>query len=554
MKRCPECRRDYFDDSLLYCLDDGAALLEGPSSISGREEPRTEIFPKTDAPGEATTRPLLHTTDIPLSSGRWISVRKPFLVALAALILLVSGYFGYRYFARKPINSIAVMPFVNASGNPDLEYLSDGMTETLITDLSRLPHMNVKARSAVFRYKGQTTDTRTVGTELNAQAMLNGRVIQRADELIVRLELIDSQTENVIWAGEYNRKPTDLIAVQKEIIQDVVGKLTSKLSLTDEQKLSKTATTNPDAYRLVLQGRYFLDRSTQEDMVRAMAYLQQSINADQNCAVCWADLGRAYAIQAGRAWAPEAEAFEHSRDATKHALALDPELAEGYAQLGRIEVTYDLDLPAAEASYRRALELAPSNASVQDGAAVLFYKLGKFEEAIDLSHRALDEDPLSPSFYHNLGLTCFAAGRLAESEQAFRKSIELAPQRIVSNALLSLVLLDQGRTDDSLAQVQREPDEVWNLWATAIVDQRSGKKAGSDAAVKKLVSEHAVGNAFQIAEVYAVRGDGDEAFKWLETAYQKRDSGVTHAKVDPELASLHNDPRWGPFLKKLGFA
>jgi TolB-like protein/Flp pilus assembly protein TadD len=556
MKRCPECRRDYYDDSLLYCLDDGAALLDGPASLSGSEEPKTEIFPKTDSPGEAATRPLIHTTDMPAPPYRRPRARRGFIVVGLLAVLILGGFLGYRYLytrVQRQISSIAVMPFVNESGNADLDYLSDGMTDTLISSLSQLPNLTVKARTAVFRYKGTPTDAKTIGQNLNAQAVLNGHVVQRGDQLTVNLELVDAQTENVLWAGQYDRKEADLVAVQKEIIQDVVSKITSKLSRTDEQKLSKTSTTNPDAYRLLLQGRYFLDRTTQENMDRAMGYLQQAINADPNCAVCWADLGRAYAIQAGRAWAPEAEAFEHSRDATKHALGIDPELAEGYAQLGRIQATYDLDIPAAEASYRRALELSPSNASVQDGAAVLFYKLGKFDEAIDLSHRALDEDPLNPSFYHNLGLTCFAAGRLAESEQAFRKSLELAPQRIVSNALLSIVLMDQGRADDSLAQAQHEPDEVWRLWATAIVAHRSGKKADSDAAVHKLVSQHADGNAFQIAEVYAVRGEADEAFKWLETAYQKRDSGVTHAKVDPELASLHNDPRWGPFLKKLGF-
>jgi TolB-like protein len=556
MKRCPECRRDYFDDSLLYCLDDGAELLEGPASgASLNPEPRTAILHVTDTPGEAETSPLIHTTQMPRSAVRGRRYGMSILLVAGSVIILLGAFFGYRYFSSssKRIDSIAVMPFVNESGNPDLEYLSDGLTDTLITNLSQLPNLTVKARSAVFRYKGQPTDTRTVGSALSAQAVLNGHVVQRGDRLVVNLELIDSQTENVLWAGQYDRKQADLIAVQKEIIQDVVSKLTSRLSRADEQKLTKTSTTNPDAYRLLLQGRYFLDRTTRENMDRAMGYLQQAISTDQNCAVCWADLGRAYAIQAGRAWAPEGEAFEHSRDATKHALAIDPELAEGYAQLGRIQATYDLDIPAAEASYRRALELAPSNASVQDGAAVLFYKLGKFDEAIDLSHRALDEDPLSPSFYHNLGLTCFAAGHLAESEQAFRKSLELAPQRIVSNALLSVVLMDQGRTDESIAQSQHEPDEVWNLWATAIVDHRGGKKAESDAALKKLVSDHADGNAFQIAEVYAVRGEADEAFKWLETAYQKRDSGVTHTKVDPELASLHDDPRWGPFLKRLGF-
>jgi TolB-like protein/predicted Zn-dependent protease len=452
----------------------------------------------------------------------------------------------------KQIASIAVMPFVNESGNQDIEYLSDGLTDALITNLSQLPNLTVKARSAVFRYKGQPTDTRTIGNALNAQTVMTGHVTQRDDQLIVNVELIDSQTENVIWAGQYDRKQADLIAVQKEITKDVLSKLTPKLSGVDEQKLAKTSTANPDAYRLLLQGRYFLDRTTKEDTEKAIGYFQQALTIDPNYALCWADLGRAYAIQAGRAWAPEKEAFDQSRDAAKRALAIDPDLAEGHAQLGRIQATYDLDLHAAEASYRRALELASSSASVQDGAAVLFYKLGQFDESINLSRQAINEDPLSPSFYHNLGLTCLAAGRSAESEQAFRKSLELAPGRIVSNALLAMALLQEGRTDDSLAQADREPDMVWKLWALAIIDHRTGHAAQADETIKKLVSEHSDGNAFQIAEVYAVRGETDKAFDWLDAAYKKRDSGITHAKVDPNLASLHSDPRWGTYLKKLG--
>ncbi len=208
----------------------------------------------------------------------------------------------------------------------------------------------------------------------------------------------------------------------------------------------------------------------------------------------------------------------------------------------------------AEASYRRALELAPASTSVLDGTAVLFYKLGRFDEAIEFSRRALIQDPLSSALYQNLGLTYLAAGRLAESEKAFRRALELAPQRFVSSAILATVLMDQGRAEESLAQAMREPDEFWRLWALAIVYHRAGRKNESDEALRKLTGEHAEGNAFQIAEVYAMRGEADRAFEWLERAYQKRDSGVTHAKVDPRLGSLHDDPRWALYLKKVGFA
>jgi len=183
---------------------------------------------------------------------------------------------------------------------------------------------------------------------------------------------------------------------------------------------------------------------------------------------------------------------------------------------------------------------------------MLYYKLGRFDEAISLSRQSLLGDPVNPAFHHNLGVISLAAGQLPESENAFRKALELAPQRIVSDAFLSIVLMSEGRAEEGLTQAQREPDEVWRLWAVAITADRAGKKQLSDDALQKIVSQHANGNAFQIAEIYSVRNEADSAFAWLETAYQKRDSGVTHAKVDLLLQALHSDPRWSAYLKRLG--
>jgi hypothetical protein len=203
MKRCPECRRDYYDDTLLYCLDDGNALLEGPASV---DEPATAILHLTDAPGEAATRAQIHTTEqtAVLPSGiTEVPQLKGFdkrliLAPLALAVIVLGGFFGYRYFSpTKQIESIAVMPFVNEGGNADVEYLSDGMTETLIKSLSNLPNLNVKPRSSVFRYKGKDTDLQTIAKELNVQAILNGRVVQRGDQLTLSLELVDVREDKV---------------------------------------------------------------------------------------------------------------------------------------------------------------------------------------------------------------------------------------------------------------------------------------------------------------------------------------------------------------------
>lgn len=231
---------------------------------------------------------------------------------------------------------------------------------------------------------------------------------------------------------------------------------------------------------------------------------------------------------------------------------LEPNLAEAHAQLGRIQIAHDWDFRGAESSYRKALELAPGTSSVLDGAALLAYKLGKFDEALKLSRHLLAQNPLSAAFWHNHGLTCHAANRLAESEKAFRKALELVSQRFVTRALLALVLMDDSRPEEALALALREPDGFWRNWSLAILHYAAGRKAESDKMVEEIIREPD-GNAYQIAEIYSMRNEKDKAFDWLERAYQERDSGITHTKMNPRFRPLHEDSRWAAMLEKIGF-
>jgi TolB-like protein len=285
---------------------DGAALVNDSLPLSGKAatarlgaastatEIETSILPNaTDAVISRRTGP---TTILPAqaSPSTTCKLAKPgykqkVLIPAASLIILAVAVASYLYFSKRNstvINSIAVMPFVNESGNADVEYLSDGMTETLISSLSQLPNLNVKARSSVFRYKGKETSPQTIGRELNVQAILNGRVAEHGNQLTLTLELVDAQTENVIWSEQYNRKDADLIALQSEIARDVSTKLRTKLSNADEQKLAKSYTVNPDAYQLYLKGRFYWNKRTGEALKKSVEYFNQAIEKDPNYALC----------------------------------------------------------------------------------------------------------------------------------------------------------------------------------------------------------------------------------------------------------------------------
>ena len=462
-------------------------------------------------------------------------------------------------------NTIAVMPFRNLSRTEDGDYFSDGLAEELLNLLSKIKGLRVAARTSAFSFKDKQTTVAEIGRKLNVASVLEGSLRMAGNRVRIAVQLTNVIDGYQLWSEVYDRPMDFIFEVQDDIAQSVVRELRQMLlgdeagadasiNVTGEVRVAaRGRATNPEAQRLMLLGRYFLDRTTREDTTKAIGYFREALSLDPGFALCWAELAKAYSVEAGRVWVPVSEGFDRARDAARRSLALEPDLAEGHAQLGRVQLTHDWDLSGAESSYARALELAPGSSSVLDGAAVLAYKLGRLQDSLDLYRSVLVQDPLSAAFWHNLGLAAHAAGLLAEAERAFRKAIELVPQRSVSHALLSLVLLDQGRTDEALEQAAAEPYEIWRLWALAIVQHAVGQKAESDDSLRVLTKEHAIGNAYQIAEVHSIRGNINRAFDWLERAYHERDSGLTHVKVNPHFQALRDDKRWGEMLKRIGF-
>lgn len=529
MKRCPECRRDYYDDSLVYCLDDGTVLLEGPATADNRT---------LAIEGSAGSFPF----DFPTQ----MFTAHPTLVS-------------------PPASSIAVLPFVNIGNDPDVEYFSDGLAEELLTVLSKIRDLRVAARTSSFSFKGKPSTVSEIGQALHVGTVVEGSIRMAGGRMRIAVQLTKVEDGYQLWSTTYDRKMDDIFAVQDDIAQSVVEEL--RTLLVGEERSAEMVTQvvkevahatkgrsdDPEAQRLMLLGRYFLDQTTRAGSERAIENFKNAVDLDSNFALCWAELGRAYSVQAGKSWISIDEGFKLSREATERALALEPELAEGHAQLGRIRAVYDWDLRGALAEYARALEFAPGSSTVMDGASVLEFKLGRFDQALELSRRVLTQDPLSSAVWHNLGLICHSAGLLAESEKAFRRALDLSPQRLVTSAMLAMVLADEGRAAESIQLAESEPDPFWRLWSLAIVRSMNGEADQADEALAAVLDVHEDGDAYQIAEIYAVRREADKAFEWLERAVEFRDTGVTHARVCPRFRLLHADPRWPALLKTIGF-
>jgi serine/threonine-protein kinase len=489
------------------------------------------------------------------------SHKRGFAVALLVLISTIIGL-GYWFFSNRSINtkqieSIAVMPFVNESGNADVEYLSDGMTETLINSLSKLSNLNVKARSTVFRYKGKGTDAQTIGKELNVQAILNGRVVQRGDQLTLSLELVDAQTENIIWSEQYNRKQTDLITLQSEIARDVSQKLKTKLSGADEQKLAKNYTENPEAYKHYLQGRFYWNKRTAENISKAIEQFKAAADKDPNYALAFAGLADCYAISQEYLGTPASEALPQAKAYANRALEIDDSLGEAHATLGIINQN-SWNWAEAEKEYKRAIELNPNYATAHHWYARLLRLMGRSDEALAEIKRASELDPLSRVILNNLVQVYWERGEVDAAFEQCRKIIELDPDYPGAHLSLSYVYLKQGRTAEALAEAQKAV-ELSNrsnngfLASLGYIQAISGNRNEALAVIIELEEKYLRRQAdgFDIALIHTGLGRKDQAFAWLEKAFQDRSSLLKDLKTEPEIESLRSDPRYKDLLRRM---
>jgi len=482
--------------------------------------------------------------------GRW-KILVPVGVLLVVLGLAAAFWLGWgSRGSAGGTPSIAVLPFVDMSPEKNQEYFSDGLAEELLNDLAKIPGLRVAARTSSFQFKGKTEDLRTVGEKLNVATILEGSVRKQGQRVRVTAQLIKVEDGFHLWSETYDRQLSDIFAVQDEIARSVAGSL--KVTLLGGKTATPSARgTNAEAYNAYLQGRYFLQRRSKENVEKALGYYEQAIKLDPGYAPAWAGLATARSVQADGGYLPVEEGYGKAREAAERALALDVNLAEAHAAMGRIKRIYDWDWAGADASYQRALALEPGNATVVRGAAVLAGNLGRSEEAMALDRRAVELDPLSVATHFNLGLHAYYAGRLEEAAAALKKALELNPDYPAAHTLLGKVYLAQAHPQEALVEIERETEPAWRLRGLALAYHALGRKKESDAALAEYVAKYQAVDAFQIAELYAFRGEADRAFEWLERAYAQRDGGLSDMKGDPLLKSLERDPRYAAFLKKM---
>ena len=482
-----------------------------------------------------------------------------FAAAIVVLVLIVGAAIGLGSYLRSgktvvAIESIAVIPFVNESGNADVEYLSDGMTETLINSLSQIPNLSVKARSSVFRYKGKEIDPKKIAAELNVQAILTGRVVQRGDQLTLNLELIDAQTENILWGNRYERKSSELVALQSEIARDVSNKLKTKLSGADAAKVEKNYTANSEAYQLYLKGRFYGSKRTATDAQKSIEYFQQAAAIDSNYALAYAGLAEANWFLAYYSYPQLNDLVPKARELALKALELDSSLAQPHSVLGVICFNFDRDFACMEREQKLGIELNPNYSEGHRRYGLMLQDLGRFEEARIAYRRALEIDPLSAVANFQIAQVLFFERKYEESETQSKKNVELDPnfwyahlqlfyvyrmKRDYTSAVEELAKVQDARGEPDAAKLIRESfaQGDWQGFLRKITEERSRLKL----------------YPYFVATFLAELGEKDKAFAALNEAIETKDQHTAWMKVDPYMDPLRGDPRFQEALKKVGF-
>ncbi|MGH9498557.1 MAG: protein kinase domain-containing protein [Terriglobales bacterium] len=486
---------------------------------------------------------------------------------MAAILLIALAAVGVWYWRSQSsaaqIESIAVIPFASVGGNADTDFLSDGLTESLINSLAHVPGLKVKSRNSVFRYKGKEVDVQKVGKELTVDALLTGRVVQRDNLIQVSAELTNVRDNTAIWGEQYERKPSDIISLQQQIAGDIAGKLRSTLSGAEKQQVTRQGTQNTEAYQSYVKGRYYWNKRTNADIRTAISYFDQAIDKDPGYALAYAGLADAYGTLSSYGADPN-DVTPKSNAAAKKALELDPTLAGPHAVLAANKAEYGWDFSGAETEFRKAIELDPSDATAHQWYSEYLSAIGgRVQESMDEARRAHQLDPLSPIAY-------IASAVSYSASRQFDKSIEVCKQVIADNpsfgrahTFMGFAYWGEHKYPEAIQEwkigSQLEGDKSYAEFAAAVdAGFRSGSWPGAlrqaiEVSLAQRKAKTGYVSAYGIAQLYAGLGDKDHAFEWLNTACQEHDSALTGLPTDFQFDPLRSDPRYIKLVRTIGF-
>jgi TolB-like protein/Flp pilus assembly protein TadD/tRNA A-37 threonylcarbamoyl transferase component Bud32 len=475
------------------------------------------------------------------------------LIALAAIVIFLMAGGG------KAIDSVAIMPFTNVGADPNTEYLSDGITESLISNLSRLANLKVMSHSSVFRYKGREIDPQAVGRDLKVRAVLTGRVVQRGDGLSISLELVDAQDNRQLWGEQYNRRLADVLQLQTEISREVSEKLRLKLTGEDQKRLAKPYTENTEAYQFYLKGRFYWSKFSEEGLKKAIEYFNQAIEADPNYALAYTGLANAYNVQGATGIAPPRDVWPKAKSALEKALAIDDTLAAAHSASGGMKLLFDWDWPGAERELTRAIQLNPNLADAHNLYGYYFQVIGRLDEATSEIKRAQELEPLSTEIGVDLASAYYYMRHYDAAIEQYRKTSELDPSLSPPPLfLLGQAIERKGMYDQAIAECQKalrihahDPAIVSVLGYVYAV---SGRKSEAQKLLNELMDswKQRYFSPIDVALVYTGLGDKDQAFAWLDRAYEARDGQLIWINVEPELDSLRSDARFTDLLRRIG--
>jgi serine/threonine-protein kinase len=494
---------------------------------------------------------------------RWSTRR--FAALIVSIAILAAGVPLFQLSRSKPTwvpwtdvtptpsqKSIAVLPLLNESGNPDDEYFSDGLSEELIAALAQIKELKVIGRSSSFRFKNQKEDSKSIGEKLGVSTLLEGTVRKNGDRVRIVAELVNATDGSELWSGTFDRELKDIFAVQAEIAEAVATSLELTLLGTEDRSANKASTKSMEAHNAYLQGHFYFQRRNLEDYRKAVGFFDQAIRFDSDYALAYAERSEAWAWIGDLSSEEKKEAWKAAGSDAEKAVAVDPKLAEAHAALGWVRFFIEWKFAEGLAELRRAQQLWPWNPTASDLLARVVVYFGQFEQAEKLARQSIELDPLAYQARISLARVLFAEGKLDETEAAARKAAELQPTAAGNHRFQVFVAIQRGDGEAALREAQLEPNEGYRRFELALADYTRGDRRAADAALAELIAKDRDFLAYQVAQVYAWRGENDKAFEWLQVSLDTHDTGTVSLLIDPLLQDLRQDARYKDVLAKIG--